>query len=66
MIFFNLIFMICIIPICLGFYTVEPLQAVVIMFMGKVVKVQDKPGLSWFFPIGRMTKNVSLGIWKSF
>lgn len=61
MIFFNFLFFLCIIPICCGFYTVEPLQAVVIMFMGKVVKVQEKPGLSWFFPIGRQMKIVSLG-----
>jgi regulator of protease activity HflC (stomatin/prohibitin superfamily) len=61
MVFFNLLFMICIFPICFGFFTVEPLQAVVIMFMGKVVKVVKKPGLSWYFPIGRMSKTVSLG-----
>ena len=65
MVFFNILFMLCIIPICLGFCTVEPLQAVVIMFMGKVVKVQDKPGLSWYFPIGRANKTVSLGGSKS-
>ena len=62
MYFFNLIFMICIIPICCGFYTVEPLQAVVLMFMGKVIKVQKQPGLSWYWPIGRQVKVVSLGI----
>ena len=62
MIFFNMIFMLCILPICFGFFTVEPLQASVIMFLGKVVKVQDKPGLSWYFPIGRNNRTVSLGI----
>jgi len=53
--------MLCIIPICFGFYTVEPLQAVVIMFMGKVLKVNQEPGLAWFFPIGRTIRIVSLG-----
>jgi regulator of protease activity HflC (stomatin/prohibitin superfamily) len=62
MIFFNFLFMLCILPICLGFFTVEPLQAVVIMFMGKVVKVLKKPGLNWYFPIGRNNRVVSLGI----
>ena len=61
-IFLNMIFMICIFPIFGGFYTVQPLQAVIIMFMGKVVKVTDKPGLSWYLPIMRDTKTVSLGI----
>ena len=65
MIFFNLIFMICILPICFGFFTIEPLQAVVIMFMGKVVKVYKKPGLCWYFPIGRFNRTVSLGISKT-
>ena len=53
--------MICIIPICCGFYTVEPLQAVVIMFMGKVINVNKKPGIAWYWPIGRAVRTVSLG-----
>jgi regulator of protease activity HflC (stomatin/prohibitin superfamily) len=61
MMFFNILFMICIFPICMGFFTVEPLEAIVVMFMGKVVKVVKKPGLSWYFPIGRVTKKVSMG-----
>ena len=58
---FNLIFFLCIIPLCWGFYTVEPLQAIVLMFMGKVIKIEKTPGLKWFFPIGREVKIVSLG-----
>lgn len=62
MIFLNLLVLICIFPILSGFYTVQPLQAVVLMFMGKVVKVQKQPGLSWYWPVGRISKTVSLGI----
>lgn len=61
LIFFNFIFFLCIYPICVGFFTVEPLQAVVLMFMGKVIKVVKKPGLNWYFPIGRTHQIVSLG-----
>ena len=53
--------MLCIFPMCAGFYTVEPLQAIVIMFMGKVIHVNDSPGLSWYWPIGRYMRVVSLG-----
>jgi hypothetical protein len=61
LVLFNLCFMICILPLCYGFYTVEPLEAVVIMFLGKVIKVTKTPGLKWFWPIGREVKKVSLG-----
>jgi regulator of protease activity HflC (stomatin/prohibitin superfamily) len=46
----------------MGFYTVDPLEAAVIMFLGKIVKIQRKPGLSWHLPIGRTIKKVSLGM----
>ena len=58
----NILCFIFIRPIFLGFYTVDPLEAAIIMFMGKIVKVQHKPGLSWYLPIGRTIKKVSLGI----
>ena len=61
MFFFNILLMIFIQPIIAGFYTVLPLEAVVLMFMGKVVRITKKPGLFWFFPIGRTIKRVSLG-----
>ena len=61
LVLFNFLFLICIFPLCSGFYTVEPLQAVVIMFLGKVIKVTKTPGLKWFWPIGREVKTVSLG-----
>ena len=60
LVLFNFLFLICIYPLCWGFYTVEPLQAVVIMFLGKVIKVTKTPGLKWFWPIGREVKTVSL------
>ena len=62
LIFFNMIFLICIYPICWGLFTVRPLEAQVLMFMGKVIKVIKTPGLKWYFPIGRTIKTVSLGI----
>lgn len=62
LIFFNFIFALCILPLCCGFYTVEPLQAVVLMFMGKIIKVNTSPGLSYTFPFGVAKQRVSLGI----
>ena len=59
--FFNMIFLICIYPICWGFFTVQPLEAKVLMFLGKVIKVIKTPGLKWYFPIGMHVKTVSLG-----
>lgn len=61
LIFFNMIFLICIYPICWGFFTVQPLEAKVLMFLGKVIRVIKTPGLKWYFPIGKDVKTVSLG-----
>ena len=61
LIFFNMIFLICIYPICWGFFTVQPLEAKVLMFLGKVIKVIKTPGLKWYFPIGMEVRTVSLG-----
>eukprot|EP01090_Pellita_catalonica_P006466 TRINITY_DN16691_c0_g1_i1.p1 TRINITY_DN16691_c0_g1~~TRINITY_DN16691_c0_g1_i1.p1 ORF type:complete len:344 (+),score=50.47 TRINITY_DN16691_c0_g1_i1:49-1032(+) len=38
-----------------GFYTVAPQQHVLIIFFGKLVKVQKNPGLHWYWPFGRST-----------
>lgn len=62
LIFFNMIFMICIFPICCGFYVLGPLEAGVIMFLGKVIHVRKTAGLGWYWPIGRSIRKVSLGI----
>lgn len=61
LIFFNFIFLIFIYPICWGFFAVQPLEAKVLMFLGKVIKVIKSPGLKWYFPIGMQVKTVSLG-----
>jgi hypothetical protein len=61
LIFFNFIFLIFIYPICWGLFTVQPLEAKVLMFLGKVIKVIKEPGLKWYFPIGMSTQTVSLG-----
>jgi hypothetical protein len=62
LIVFNLIFMIFIYPICWGLFAVQPLEAKVLMFLGKVIKVIKTPGLKWFFPIGMEIRTVSLGM----
>ena len=38
-----------ILPTLFGFYVVEPMHSAVIMFMGRVVKVENRPGLHWTF-----------------
>jgi len=38
-------------PCLCGFYTVEPLEAVVILAFGKIIKVEKEPGLHWFMPM---------------
>jgi regulator of protease activity HflC (stomatin/prohibitin superfamily) len=52
--FYGLNFIICLftafLACCCGFYTVEPLEAVVITAFGKIVKTQTEPGLHCFLP----------------
>lgn len=57
----NILNMIFIIPIWEGYYTVQPSQAIVISFFGKVVKVDMTPGLRWYFFKFRKVHKVSLG-----
>jgi len=47
--FFSLL--LAFLPCCCGFYTVEPLEAVVILAFGKIIKVEKEPGLHWFYPM---------------
>lgn len=36
-----------ILPFTCGFYTVQPMESVVLMFMGKILKVENATGLHW-------------------
>lgn len=47
---------------CCGFYSVEPLDAVLITAFGKVVHVEKEPGLHWYWPFFRSTSTMSLKV----
>jgi len=49
----NLLFSIFIIPILGGFFTVEPQQHALVVFMGSLTRVITTPGWYWFPVIGR-------------
>ena len=49
-------------PCLCGFYSVEPLCAVIITAFGKVVHVEKEPGLHWYWPFFRTTSNISLKV----
>ena len=51
MVLFNFLFCIFIIPICYGFFTVQPNTVVILEAFGKPIKIIKKPGLSWYWPI---------------
>jgi len=50
--FLNFFLCMCLafIPCCCGFFTVEPLEAVVITAFGKILNTETDPGLHWFLP----------------
>lgn len=58
----NFISFLFILPILMGFYTVNPQEAIVIMCFGKIVKIIKKPGLNWYFPIGSSFQTVRFGL----
>jgi len=46
-------------PIWLSFFTVQPMEEVLILFWGKLNEVKKKPGIYWYCFIGRSTIKVS-------
>lgn len=63
-IFLNVIccMLIVFIPCLCGFYSVEPLEAVIITAFGKVIHVEKEPGLHWYWPLFRTTSTMSLKV----
>ena len=50
------------IPCCCGFYSVEPLEAVIITAFGKIIHVEKEPGLHWYWPFFRSSRTISLKV----
>jgi len=49
-------------PLCCGFYSVEPLEAIIITAFGKVVHVEKEPGLHWYWPFFNTKSRLSLKV----
>jgi len=49
-------------PLCCGFYSVEPLEAVIITAFGKVVHVEKEQGLHWYWPCFKTLSKISLKV----
>ena len=59
---FFLCLMLAFIPLFCGFFTVQPNEAIVIVCCGKIVKLVQEPGMSWYWPIGTSFHKVDLGL----